>query len=64
MGAHRWSFNACSLDGAANYLRDGAAGRQRTQRCIHTQEDMFVIDPRAKALKIMPNGVANLLRKW
>jgi hypothetical protein len=31
---------------------------------MHAQKDMRVINPRPKVLEIVPNGIANLLRKW
>jgi len=64
MGAHGWGFDARSLNGAPDQLRDGAAGRKRTKRCRHSHKDMRVINPRPKVLEIVPNGIANLLRKW
>jgi len=63
MGPHRRCFDARSLDGTPDQLRDRAAGPKRAERCIDTQEDMLVIDPRSEVIELVPNGVANLLRK-
>ena len=70
--AAEWRSTWAPVDGAFMPARcrarrtrpRGAAGRQRTKRCMHAQKDRRVVNPRPTVLERVPHGIANLLRKW